>query len=184
MADLAGSKIAFFGFTGPLDSTGVTRIAAAFNTAVNGNYDEVHLCFSSLGGYVADGIFLYNHVRSLPIKVVTHNTGSVSSIAVLPFLAAAERYCSAHSMFLIHPTAFPTLDGMSAERLQAFLNSALADDERTEAILRERTRLTDDFLNARRFRDVYITPQVALEHGLVDGIAEFALPAGNQIIQI
>lgn len=182
--DLAGKKVAYFGFAGSIESNGATRMAAAFNQAANNGYDEAHLCFSSLGGYVADGIYLYNHIKGLPMKVVMHNIGSVSSIAVAVFCAADERYCSAHSMFLIHPTRFPSQEGMTAERLQSTLDAALADDERTESILRERTRLPDDLLDARRYSDVHITPETALEHGLVHGIAEFALPSGMQIIQI
>lgn len=182
--DLVGKKVAYFGFTGSIESNGVSRIAAAFNEAANNGYDEAHLCFSSLGGYVADGIYLYNHIRSLPIRIVAHNIGSVSSIAVAVFVAADQRYCSAHSVFMIHPTQFQPQEGMSAERLQSTLDAALADDQRTESILRERTRLPDELLNARRFRDVHIGPDAALEHGLVHGIAEFALPHGVQIIQI
>ncbi|RZJ05535.1 MAG: hypothetical protein EON89_03470 [Brevundimonas sp.] len=184
MADLAGKKIAYFGFTGPIESDGVGRIAAALNSAANANYDEVHLCFSSLGGYVADGIYLYNHIRSLPVKVVAHNIGSVSSIAVAVFVAADERYCSSHSMFMIHPTAFHLSEGLSAERLQSTLNAALADDTRTENILRERATIPDDVLNNRRFRDVHITPAEAVRFGLVQRVQEFTLPQGNQIIQI
>ena len=184
MPDLAGTKIAYFGFTGVVDSDGATRLSAAFNSAVNNGYDEVHLCFSSLGGYVADGIYLYNHIRGLPLKVVTHNIGSVSSIAVAVFVAAEERYCSSHAMFMIHPTAFPQLDGMSAERLQAALNAALADDNRTENVLRERTSIPENILASRRFIDVHITPDDAANYGLVQGVREFALPRGQQIIQI
>lgn len=184
MADLAGQKIAYFGFTGPIESDGVSRIAAALNSAANANFDEAHLCFSSGGGYVADGIYLYNHIKALPLKVVAHNIGSVSSIAVAVFVAAAERYCSSHSMFMIHPTSFHTTEGMTAERLQSTLNSALADDTRTENILRERTTIPDAVLTNRRFHDVYITPEKAVEYGLVSGVREFALPSGNQIIQI
>src|SRR5258708_31293346 len=103
MADLAGQKSAYFGFTGPLDSASATRIAAALNSAVNSSCDEVHLSFSSIGGYVADGIYLYNYIRSLPLKVVAYNVGSAASIAVVVFVAAEERYCSSHSMFIIHP---------------------------------------------------------------------------------
>ena len=184
MPDLAGQKIAFFGFTGVIDSGGVSRISSALNSAVNGAYDEVHLCFSSLGGYVADGIYLYNHMRGLPLKVVAHNIGSVSSIAVAVFVGADERYCSSHAMFMIHPTAFPTLEGMSAERLQGALDAALADDNRTENILRERTTIPDHILTKRRFCDVDITPDDAAQFGLVQGIREFTLPRGQQIIQI
>src|SRR5450432_627230 len=132
MPDLAGRKIAYLGYTGPIDSKGVGRIAAALNTAVNTACDEAQLSFSSLGGYVSDGIYLYNHIRSLPLNVVIHNTGSVSSIAVAVFVAAHERYCSAHAMFMIHPTVMPSQEGMTSERLQSSLNAALADDTRTE----------------------------------------------------
>src|SRR4029079_15944035 len=101
MPDLIGRKISYLGYTGPIDSGGVSRIAASLNHAVNNSFDEVQLCFSSLGGYVADGIYLYNHIRGLPLCVVAHNIGSVSSIAAAVFVAAQERYCSPHAMFMI-----------------------------------------------------------------------------------
>lgn len=182
--DLAGKKIAYFGYTGLIDSNGATRIAVACNDAANKSFDEIYLCLSSLGGLVADGIYLYNHIKALPIRVTCHNIGSVCSIAVAVFVAADQRYCSAHSMFLIHPTSLGPSDRLIAEQLQSNLDAALADDERTESILRERTGLTDEFLNARRTKDVYITPEIALSNGLVQRISEFTLPEGNQIIQI
>lgn len=184
MADLAGRKVAYYGFTGMIEPQNAAKIAAAINYAVNSNFDEVYLCFSSLGGYVADGIFLYNHIRSMPIAVTIHNTGSVSSIAVAIFVGAETRFCSPHAMFMIHPTAFPTGEDMTSIRAQAVLDAALADDLRTENILRERADIPDELLTARRSRDVHISPQHALDYGLVHGVREFALPRGNQIIQI
>lgn len=186
MPDLAGQKIAYFGFTGPIEPNGATRIAAAFNQAVNNNYDEVHLAFSSNGGYVADGIYLYNHIRAMPFTTVAYNIGSCSSIAVPVFLAADKRYCSPHAMFMIHPTSFPGSPdaGMSAEQLQSTLNSALADDTRTENILRERCSLPDELLGARRFRDVHLRPEDAHKYGLVHDLRDLSIPDGSQIIQI
>jgi ATP-dependent protease ClpP protease subunit len=184
MPDLAGVKVSYLGFTGGIDSAGVTRIAAALNNAVNNGFDEVCLCFSSLGGYVADGIYLYNHMRSLPVKVVAYNVGSVSSIAVAVFLAAEKRYCSSHAMFMIHPTVIPSQEGMGAERLQSALDAALADDTRTENILRERASIPERLLIERRTRDIHINPKQATDYGIVHGVREFVLPRGNQIIQI
>lgn len=184
MPDLVGRKIAYLGYTGPIDSDGVSRIAGAINNAVNSSCDEVHLCFSSLGGYVSDGIYLYNHIRGLPLNVVIHNVGSVSSIAVAVFVAAHERYCSPYAMFMIHPTVMPSQEGMTSERLQSSLNAALADDTRTENILRERAAIPEEILVARRFKDVYITPKEAVIYGLVHGVKEFSLPKGNQIVQV
>lgn len=185
MADLAGKKIVYYGYAGIIDSNGVTKIASALNAAANNGYEEVYLCLSSLGGYVGDGIYLYNHIRGLPMKVVAHNLGSISSIAVAVFVGAVERHCSPHGMFMIHPTTIgPFQEGLASERLDSALKAALADDMRTENILRERTTLPDDLLDARRFRDVHITPDEALKHGLVHSIREFSLPKGNEIIQI
>jgi len=184
MPDLARRKIAYMGYTGSIDSEGVGRIAAALNNAVNDRYDEVQLSFSSLGGYVSDGIYLYNHIRGLPISMVIHNTGSVSSIAVAVFVAGGERYCSPHAMFMIHPTVMPSQEGMTSERLQSSLNAALADDARTENILRDRAAIPGEILVARRFKDVYITPKEAVIYGLVHAVKDFVLPQGYKIIQI
>lgn len=184
MADLAGAKVAYLGFTGLIGSDNVTRICAALNHAVNNNYDSVYLCFSSLGGLVADGIYLYNHIRSLPIPVTTHNTGSVSSIAVAAFVGGENRFCSPHAMFMIHPTALPMQENITSGRAQAVLDGALADDQRTEDILRARASVPEDILVGRRTRDIFISPDRALTYGLVHGVSEFSLPRGNQIAQI
>ncbi len=185
MPDLAGKKVIYFGFSGVIDPNGVTRLAAAFNAAVNDAADDIYLCMSSLGGYVGDGLFLYNHIRGLPAPITIHNTGSIASIATIIYVAASHRVCSAHAMFMMHPTTVgPFAEGVSWERLDGSLKTALADDQRTENILRERTSLTDDLLAAKRVREVQISPQEALEFGLAHEIAEFSIPRGHQIIQV
>lgn len=185
MTDLAGKKVAYYSCAGIIDSSGVTRVAAALNAAVNNGYDEVYLCLSSLEGYVGDGVYLYNHIRGLPIKITAHNTGSISSVAVAVFVGAAERLCSPHGMFMIHPTIIgPFQEAVPWERLDAALKAALAEDQRTENILRERTSLPDEMLSARRVREVHISPDEALKWGLVQRVREFSLPKGNEIIQI
>lgn len=185
MPDLSGQPTRrYYGYSGAIDDDGVTRLAAAFNLAVNEGTDEVHLCMSSIGGFVHSGIYLYNHIRGLPLKVVTYNIGTVASIAVAVFVAAEERYCSPHGVFMIHPTSFAPQAGMTATLLQSTLDGALADDLRTENILRERASIPDDILSARRAKDVHITPQSALDFGLVQGLSEFALPKGYQILQV
>lgn len=184
MPDLAGPKIAYLGYTGTIDPQGVSRIAAMLNTAVNDQFDGVYLCISSPGGYVGDGIYLYNHIRSLPLEVTIHNVGSVSSIAVAVFVAAQHRYCSKHAMFMIHPTSFTPSQAMSWERLDSTLKAALADEGRTNDILSDRTSLPPDILNQRSLKEITINPVEAVNWGLVHGVREFSLPKGNKIFQI
>lgn len=174
---------AYFGFTGMIEPEGVGRIAGALNSAANAGLTTAYLAFSSNGGYVADGIYLHNHIRALPLHLVIYNTGSVSSIAVSVFLAAGERYCSSHAMFMIHPT---TMGGseMTARRLQSTLDAALADDDRTDDILRQYSAIPEDVLTARRHSEIYIAPAQAVAYGLVQAVREFALPQGQDIVQI
>jgi ATP-dependent Clp protease, protease subunit len=175
---------AYFGYTGMIEPDGVGRLAGALNSAANAGIDTVHLSFSSNGGYVADGIFLHNHIRALPLHLVVYNSGSVSSIAVAVFLAAGERYCSSHAMFMIHPTTMGSAEGMSARRLQSTLDAALADDDRTDNILRQYSTIPEDVLAARRYSEIHIAPRQAIDFGLVQGVREFTLPKGQQIVQI
>ncbi|HEY6420546.1 MAG TPA: ATP-dependent Clp protease proteolytic subunit [Candidatus Binataceae bacterium] len=178
-------KVTYYGFTGVIDSSGVTRICQALNIAVNNGVDSIYFCLSSLGGYVADGIYLYNHIRGLPVEVIFHATGTVASIATAIFVAADTRYCSANAMFMMHPTTVgPFAEGIPAGRLQSALDSATADDERTERIMRDRTKLSDEILGARRVREVNLSAKDALEFGLVHDVREFTVPLGSEIVQL
>ena len=178
------NDVAYFGFTGPIEPGGVSRLAGALNSAVNSGVGTVHLAFSSNGGYVSDGVYLYNHIRALPLHLVIYNTGSVGSIAVSVFLAAEERYSSIHAMFMIHPTTMGHSEGMSARRLQSTLDAALADDDRTDNILRERSRIPGSVLLSRRHSEIHISPDQAVSYGLIGAVREFSLPKGEQIVQI
>jgi ATP-dependent Clp protease protease subunit len=185
MPDLTGEPSRrFYGFTGPIDDDGATRLTSAFNLALNEGAEEVHLCISSPGGMVHSGIYVYNHMRAIPLKIIAYNTGSVASIAVALFCGADERYCSQHGVFMIHPTFFQPQAVMTALLLQSNLDGALADDARTEAILRERANVPDRVLTDRRTRDVYITPSESVVYGLAHEVREFALPEGHRVFQI
>jgi ATP-dependent Clp protease protease subunit len=178
-------KTTYFAFTGPIESNSVTRICSALNHAVNTAAENIYLAFSSLGGYTADGIFLYNHLRALPIPVTIHATGNVASVAVAIFAGASTRYCSKHVLFMVHPTTFPgSAEGMSWERLETLMKAALAEEDRTEGILRDRCSIPDEMLAARRFGEVHFTAEDAVKFGVAHEVKDFALPLGNQIFQI
>src|SRR5690348_10307365 len=72
----------------------VKRLCTSFSFATQNNIQHVHLMFQSSGGTVADGICLYNFIKALPIDLTMYNCGSVSSIAVLAYIAAKKRKAS------------------------------------------------------------------------------------------
>ena len=152
MPDLAGPKIAYLGFCGLIHSGGVTRLAAAINTFANDQLNSsIYLCLSSAGGYIGDGLYLYHHLRALPIDICLHNTGTCASIAATLFAAGKRRLASPNAIFMMHPvTVGAQSQQLSSEPLVSHLQAALAEEQRTESILRERTKLSDALLEARR----------------------------------
>jgi ATP-dependent Clp protease, protease subunit len=184
VAQFADRGPVYLGYCGPIDDAGATRIASAVNKMHNDRHSHIHLALSSSGGGIAAGVYLYNHLRALPVPITAYNTGSISSIAVVVFVAAEHRLCSPNSTFMIHPSSYPSLSGMNWGMLRTTAEAALAEEERIERILRQRARLPDQLLEARRSADVHISPQDAQTHGLVQGIAEFQVPAGSQVFQI
>lgn len=184
MADLVGPKTLYVGYCGPIDTDGVGRIAATLNSAVNQQFDAVHMTFTSNGGFVSDGIYLYNHIRSLPLDVTIHNMGMVASIAASIYVAGARRTAASNAMFMIHPVHTNPNGALAHAALLSTLESAIADEERIDAILKERTSIPDDILTQRRSVDLFFAAEKALEYGLVHEVADFTLPAGNQVFNI
>jgi ATP-dependent protease ClpP protease subunit len=183
MSDPPGPpKTLYLGFCGVIDSAGVGKIAGAFNQAVNDGYGAVHLTFSSPGGVAADGVFLYHHIRSLPIQTIIHNTGMVASAATTIFAAADVRRACEHSIFMIHPVQSQA-NGAHAS-LQSTLDMALAEEARIDQILTERTAIPQLVLDQRRSVDIFFAAEKALEYGLIHEVCTFVLPAGNKIFHL
>lgn len=184
MPDLVGPKIAYYGFTGVIEPQNATKIASAFNAAVNAQFDEIHLCFSSIGGTISDGMFLYNYIKALPLKTVFFAIGNIASIALPIFLAADERYASKHAIFMTHQAYSPPNQNIDAARAEALLHASLAEDARIESILRERSAFPEDVLKNRRLVEVYFLPAEARKYQVIHDVVEFSLPRGVQIFQI
>jgi len=181
----SADRTAHLGFNGMIDQNSVTRICSYCNEVVNQGFAGIHLAFSSLGGYTADGIYLYNHIRALPIPVTVHATGNIASVAVAIYLAAETRLCSRHVIFMVHPTSVPSsAEGMSWERLQSSMNGALAEEKRTDNILRDRASVPEELISARSVREVHFSPEDAVKYGIAHEIKELALPSGVTIVQI
>ncbi len=182
MADLVGPKTLYLGFCGIIDSTAVGKIAGAFNQAVNDQFDAVHLTFTSPGGNASDGVFLYYHIRSLPVDSTIHNSGMVASVATTIYAAANKRTACRDAIFQIHPVQVQANGAHSSVR--STLDMALAEEARIDGILSERTAIPQVILDDRRSVDIFFTTDKALEYGLVHEIGSFTLPPGNQIFHL
>jgi ATP-dependent Clp protease protease subunit len=148
--------------------------------ALNGT-KRVHILFQSWGGYIGDGVFLYNSLKRLSLEVVLYNAGQVASAATLVFLGAHSRKTTANAVFMIHKSTNST-NGAGVDQLKAVTANLAIDDARVEEILRAHLRLPDELWTQFSYHDVYLTGKDAVDYGMADEICEFSPPAGAKVL--
>ena len=170
-------------FCSNIDQASVQRLFNAVATASQNRVQRVHLLFQSLGGSVADGVCLYNFLKTAPMEIALYNVGSVQSIATVAYLGAKKRRTSARATFAFHrTTASP--QAANASLLKNIAGNDTIDDQRTESILRKHIAMPEDKWQALNQGDLWFTAEEALGAKIADEIKEFAPPAGTTIYSL
>jgi ATP-dependent Clp protease protease subunit len=170
---------AYLIFSGPISQENARELASSLSVCANERREEVHLLLNTFGGNLNAGIFLYNFMKGLPFKLVTHNTGTVASIGVAVYLAGDERLACSKSSFFTHGVTHtpPPGEGLTAKRLSELHDNVKADQEQINKIMGERTGLDEEELNKRSEVDKTTDPSTAVEEGIAHGVAEIDIPA-------
>lgn len=148
--NLAPPPRAYISFSAEINPNTTEALIALVAQQVNAGVPEIYLMMSTPGGSVMNGLNLYNILRAVPAKIVTHNVGNVDSIGNAIFLAGAERYACPHSTFMFHGVGFD-IDGrvrLEEKALRERLGSLLADQNRIGSIIGERTNLSTPKIRA------------------------------------
>jgi ATP-dependent Clp protease, protease subunit len=167
--------------TGSIDADMVRRVFNAGSIAMNARVRKLHLLIHSNGGFVGDGITLYNYLRGLPIEITTYNMGTVMSIAVLVYLAGKVRNVSNAATFMIHKSTFTFSAPAAAELLKQTAEGLMIDDARSEAILREHVNMPLKKWRAHERWPLTLTAEESVQFGLAHAIADWAPPAGASV---
>jgi ATP-dependent Clp protease protease subunit len=175
---------AWFTLSGDVNSDMVRRVFDAVADMTEDRITTAHILIQSNGGYVSDGICLYNYLSKLPIKIVTYNAGAVASIAVILYLAGQERYASDTARFMVHKSHASAPHGARPDALRIIVEGLQADDARTEQILRSHVALTEDNWRVHEYSDLHLTAEEALKVGMIRKIRDFEPPAGQRVTNI
>lgn len=150
----------------------------------NQGVQEVHLLLSTPGGSVMSGMNLYNVLRALPFKLVTHNVGNVDSIGNAVFLAGEDRYACPHSTFMFHGVGFDGSGRLDEKLLRERLDGVLADQKRIASIIEERSNLTPEQIEPL-FREAQTKDATyAVGAGIVHEIKDVEITAGAPVITL
>jgi ATP-dependent Clp protease, protease subunit len=176
----------YVSFSAEINPNTTEALIALASNSINRGAKEIYLMLSTPGGTVMNGLNLYNVLRALPIKLITHNVGNVDSIGNAVFLAGQERYACPHSTFMFHGVGFdtPTQTRFEEKSLRERLNSILADQKRIGDIVRERTHIS-----ASQIRNLFKEARTkdadyARSVGIVHDIRDVTIPSGSSIFSL
>jgi ATP-dependent protease ClpP protease subunit len=168
-------------------TTAEALLAAAAQIA-NAGVKELYLLLSTPGGSVMNGMNVYNVLKGLPLKVITHNVGNVDSIGNVIFLAGKERYACANATFMFHGVAAGIPQGqlrMEQKDLRERLDSVEHDNARIAAIIASSTTFANNaeiealFLEAKTKNPTY-----AKSKGIIHDVREVQIPPGAPVQQL
>jgi len=175
---------AWYTLSGDVNSDMVHRVFDAVADMTEDGVETAHILLQSNGGYVSDGLCLYNYLRNLPIKIVMYNGGAVASIAVILYLSGEERYASETARFMVHKSHASAPSGARPDALRIIVEGLQADDARTESILREHLTLDDQHWAVHAYSDLHLTAREAHKVGLVQDVIDFKPPPGKRVTNI
>jgi len=170
-------------FCGDIAQVTAAKVVSGLTVAMGSKVKHVHLLFQTAGGYVGDGVFLYNLFRTIPVELTLYNVGQISSAGVIAFLGAKHRKTARNATFMLHRSASNHQFATSAKLVHA-AKSLVLDDERTEAIVREHVKFPPELWTRLENHDIYVSGEEAVKFGIADEIGDFAPPAGIQVFNI
>jgi ATP-dependent Clp protease protease subunit len=177
-------KEAWFTLSGDVNSDMVHRVFEAVSMMTEDGIETAHVLVQSNGGYVSDGLCLYNFIANAPVEFVMYNGGAVASIAVILFLSGTRRYASETARFMIHKSHATASPGSRPDALNIIVEGLRADDARTESILRKHIELTPEQWGIHQYGDLHLNGRDAKTAGLVDEVKDFAPPKGASLRNI
>jgi ATP-dependent protease ClpP protease subunit len=174
------------GFNLIIDRIAVMRLMAAVGAAMQQGAHTVTLCISSIGGSPEQAFYAYEILRALPIPITTHNVGAVHSAAMYIFLSGSKRFAVPNANFLMHKTIHSPPPGSSygIDHLDYSGESIVADDERSVAIVAERTKQPIDKVRPWFSGQQLRSTEFALEHGFIEKVMPVQFPAQSQFFQV
>ncbi len=169
---------AYYTLSGDVNSDMVHRVFESVSCMTEQGIDTAHVLVQSNGGYVSDGLCLYNFLSNSPIKFVMYNAGAVASIAVILFLAGSRRYASETARFMVHKSHATASPGARPDALNIIVEGLRADDARTESILRKHIELTPEQWAIHQYSDLHLTARDARTAGMITDVGDFSPPKG------
>ncbi len=131
---------------------------------------DIHLYINSPGGYVSSGLAIYDTMQYIKCPVSTICIGHAASMGALLLAGGAQgkRFALPNARIMIHQP----LGGVQGQATEVEIHAReiLKLRERLNDILVQHTGQSKKKIRADTERDYYMSPEEAVEYGIVDNV--------------
>lgn len=137
---------------------------------------DIQIYINTPGGYVADGMAIYDTMRFLTCDIKTYCMGKAASMGAVLLAAGTpgKRYALPHSQILIHQPSGGA-SGQTAD-ISIAAREILRWKRVLNEVLSEHTKQPIEKLELDSDRDFHLSAQEAKDYGIVDQVIEFRKP--------
>jgi ATP-dependent Clp protease protease subunit len=176
------SKTVCIRLMGDVNDQSAAKLTSLVEQKLKEDMGRLVLLISSTGGLVFQGLSAYNYLKGLPVEVVTHNFGSVDSVALVLYCAGSRRLSVSHARFLVHGVTY-TLQARPFEekQLEEILKRLQMDEENIAGIIAANSGKSEEEVYRDMLDRKTLTPEQAVEYGLVHEIKEQLIEPGWEL---
>jgi ATP-dependent protease ClpP protease subunit len=148
-----------------------SKFRAEFENAT-ANADTVKVRISSPGGYVDEGLAIYNIIFGSKKKIITYNDGLCASMAAIILLSGDEIHAYRNSLLMIHNCSGMTFGNV--KEIEEQLESQRKMDSSMGTAIEDRLGISakDVEKNYLNYKDNWFESSEALELGFYDKIIQ------------
>lgn len=148
-----------------------SKFRAEFENAT-ANADTVHVKISSPGGYVDEGLAIYNTIFGSKKKIITYNDGLCASMAAIILLSGDEIHAYRNSLLMIHNCS--GINFGNVKEIEEQLESQRKIDIALGTAIEERLGISAEEVaeNYLNYKDNWYDSAEALQLGFYDKIIE------------
>ena len=179
-------KTVYIRFFAGVNTDTIETLTKLIQDQLQEQVDRFVLLLSSPGGNVFAGLSGYNFLKGIPAQVVTHNYGSVDSIAAVLYCAGSRRLCVPHARFLLHGIGFDitTPTRFNEKILDERIKSLRVDRENIASVIADNTGKSLADVERDMLEGTVLNSQQALEYGLVHEIKTELFEKGARVFEI
>jgi len=183
---LVDKKTAYIRFFAGVNPKTVNTLIQVTEKQLGEGIERFVLLISSGGGQVFSGISGYNFLKGIPAEVITHNFGSIDSVAVVLFCAGAKRLCVPHARFLLHSVGFdvPAATRFDEKILDERIKGLRMDRENIARIIADNCGREVEEVDQDILTSIVLNSEKAITYGLVHEVKAELFPKGEEIIDI